>query len=441
MKQNKELTALAEKLVKFGKEKGAEEIQVRISDSSNFSVDIREGNIEKLMEAGSRELSLKVILDKRTATASSSDLNDETLSHLVVNAIERAKLTSQDEFAGLPEKTDLKNDAEALNLYDPAVLALSPEEKIKAVIEIEKMALADEKVKKSSGAGYSSGESEIIIANSNGFSDSYKKTSCGMGVYLQAGEGDHMFEDGWYSSSKSLKGLMPVEEIAKKAIHNVTRLIGAKKIKTQEVPVILDPIMSAKILRFLAQCVAGGAVYMDRTFLAGKLGEKIAVDNLNVIDDALMPNGMNSKPFDREGVPTNKKMIVENGALKNYLLDTYSSKKLGMKSTGNAGGATNMYIEAGTDSPEDIIQSVKNGLMLVKTLGQGTVATTGDISTGAYGIWIENGELTYPVSEITINGNLGDMLKNIEMIGSDLKFDRSIVGPTIKIGKMSLAGI
>ena len=436
----KNMNDLARKLVEYGTKKGADEIQVSIGQSSQFSVDIREGNIEKLLEAGSRSLSLKVILDKKVANASSSDFSEETLHKLVENAIARAKYTSSDEFAGLPEKSEIEADIKSLNLFDQAVVDLSPEAKIAAVKEIEKIALGNEKVNKSSGASYGTSINETFLANSNGFSGSYKSTSCSAGVYLQAGEEPNVIEDGWYSSARNLNALKSNEEIALKAVHNVTRLIGAEKIATQNVPVILEPNMTSRILGFLSQCLSGHAIYMGQSFLAGKINEIIAVDNLKIWDDGLLPNGLNSKPFDREGVPTSKKAIIENGMLKNYLLDTYSAKKLEMNSTGNAGGATNLYLEAGEYTPDEIIKSVKKGLLLVKTMGQGTVPTTGDISTGAFGIWIENGELTYPVAEITINGNLGDMLKDIQMVGNDLVFDRSVTGPTIKIGSMSLAG-
>jgi PmbA protein len=350
-------------------------------------------------------------------------------------------MSSPDEYSGLPDAEPIMSDIDSLKLYDQKIVNLKPEEKIQAVNEIEKIALSDPRIKKSSGASYGTNKSEFIIANSKGFSGIYNKTSCSAGVYLQAGTDDNMVEDGWYSSAKSLDMLKDNEYIAKRAVSNVTRLIGAKKVKTQNVPVVMVPEMTARILGFLSQCVSGGAIYMKQSFLAGKLGEKIAIDGLNVFDDGLMPDGVNSKPFDSEGVPTRRKPVIENGTLKNYLLDTYSAKKLNMKSTGNAGGVNNLYLEAGNYSPEEIIKSVKNGMLLVKTLGQGTVPVSGDLSTGAFGIWIENGELTYPVAEITINGNLADMLKNIEMIGSDLTFDRAITGPTIKIGSMSIAGI
>ena len=257
---------------------------------------------------------------------------------------------------------------------------------------------------------------------------------------MQAGDKDNKVEDGWWSNAIGFAQLDNAETIASKAIHRVTRLLNSRKIASQSVPIVMEPAMTARLLSFFASCLNGRMVYMNQSYLAGKLNEKIAQSDLRIIDDGIMPGKMASRPFDSEGVPTRKMPILEDGVLKNYLLDTYSANKLGLKSTGHAGGSTNFYLDAGKHSPEEIIKSVDKGLLLVKTIGQGTMPSTGSISTGAYGIWIEKGELAYPVHEITINGNLAEILKNIEMIGNDLVFDRSIVGPTIKVNGISISG-
>jgi PmbA protein len=199
--------------------------------------------------------------------------------------------------------------------------------------------------------------------------------------------------------------------------------------------------MTGRLLGFLSYCLYGQLIYMNQSFLTDKLNARIGPDFLNVIDDALMTEGLASLPFDSEGVPCRKKYLIESGIIKSYLLDTYSANKLKMKSTGNAGGATNLYIPAGESSPEEIIKSVDKGLLLTSTIGQGTNPVTGDISTGAFGIWIEKGELAYQVAEITISGNLGKMLNGIQMIGSDLKFISPIIGPTLKIDEMTISGV
>jgi PmbA protein len=440
MKTEDNLLGLAENLVGYGRKNGASQIQVSISKSKDFSVEIREGNIENLQDAGSTGLSLKVIVDKKVATASSSDLSKDTLTKLIDNAIERAKYSSQDEFSALAEKEELKVNISDLKLFDPKIQEISPEKQIKTAKELEAICKADKRIKLSLGSFFGTSIGDVIMANSNGFSGTYKYSNCSTGVSLQAGDGENLFDDGWYESSITADGLMNIEEIAKIALHRVTRLIGGKKISTQNVPIILEPSMTSMLLGFLSECVHGQSVYMNRSFLVGKAGEKIASDIVNIIDDGLMSGKPGTRPFDGEGVPTRKTPVIENGVLKNYLLDTYSARKLNMKSTGNGSGTTNFYLEAGKYSPEEIIKSVDKGLYLTQTIGQGTVATTGDISKGAYGLWIENGELTYPVAEITISGNLGKILKDIEMLGNDLNFRRSITGPTIKIKEMTISG-
>ena len=226
----------------------------------------------------------------------------------------------------------------------------------------------------------------------------------------------------------------------KKAIEQVTRLIGARKVNTQNVPVVFDPQMTAALLGFFRECITGSAIYMNASYLVGKLNTKIASDIVNIYDDPLIPGAIGSRPFDSEGVVSRKNTIIENGILKTYLTDTYSGKKLKMKSTSSASGTSNYYMAAGKTDPKDIIASVKNGLYLTGTIGQGTVPTTGDISKGAYGLWIENGKLSYPVAEITFSGNLITLLNNIEMVGNDLEFNSSTVGPTIKIKDITISG-
>ncbi|MFH1940696.1 MAG: TldD/PmbA family protein, partial [bacterium] len=409
-------------------------------EGSEFSVDIREGNTEKLVEAGSKGLSLKIILDKKVATTSSSDLSEETLHHLVDNAIERAKISNPDPFAGLPVKEEIITDVKKLQIFDPKIIELPPEKKIAAAKETEAICLSDKRIQKSYGANFGTYVGTTYLVNSNGFSGSYSQTSCSCGVYLQAGEGDNLFDEGKYDYSRNLDSLMEPEKIAKEAIHRVTRLIGARKVETQNVPVVLEPEMTASLLGFLSSCVNGNSVYLKQTFLADKLGEKIGTDLVTVIDDGLMPGVPGAKPFDREGVPVRKTPVIEKGLLKNFMMDTYAARKLKMKSTGNASGPNNLYFAAGKHTQEEIIRSVDKGLLLTGTIGFGLVPTTGDISRGAFGMWIENGKITYPVAEITIAGNLGEILHQIEMVGSDLEFKRAINAPTIKVREMTIGG-
>lgn len=434
------LLGLAEDLVAFGRKNGAGQVEVSVREGSEFTVEVREGEIEKLTEAGSKNLSLRVFVDGKVARASSSDLSQETLRRLMANAIQRAALSSADPLAGLPEKQPVTADAVALKIFDPAVVELPPEKKIEAAKKTEAICLADKRVRKSFGSSFGTTAASFSLANSSGFSGTYRRTICSCGVYLQAGEGTNLYDEGWSDDSPSFANLERPEEIAATAVHRVTRLIGGRKVPTQNVPVVFEPPMTGSLLGFFNTCVSGNNVYLRQSFLAGKLGERVGNGRVTIIDDGTMPGGIGTKPFDGEGVPTRKTVVVEKGVLKSYLMDTYASKKLGLQSTGNYSGANNLYLAAGTSTPEEIIRSIDKGLLLTGTIGFGLVPTTGDISRGAFGLWIEKGEIAYPVAEITISGNLGQLLNGVEMVGNDLRFKDAITGPTIKVAEMTVGG-
>lgn len=435
------LMGLAEKLVAYGRGKGATEVEVGIQETRQFSVNIREQNVERLTEAGNLDLGMRVFVEGKLATAGSQDMSEDTLRHLMDNAVARARLGGTDPFAGLPEREEVRVTAEDLKVFDPAILSLAPEAKIAAAKKAEAIGLADKRIKVSTGAIYQSVTGNFYLANSKGFSGSYRKTFLVCGVGFQAGEGDNLLQDGWYEVATSAAGLPGPEAIAKKAVERVTRLIGARKVESQNVPVVFEaPVTGSLLLGFLAQCISGPALDRRQTFLLDKLGQKIGSDLITMYDDGLLPGGRGTSPFDNEGVPARKTLVMENGVLKSYLLNTYYGRKLKMASTGNAGGTTNFHMAAGASKPEDIIKSVDKGLLLTGTIGFGLVPTTGDISTGAFGLWIEKGEPAFPVAEITISGNLADVLKGIDMVGDDLDPHDSVSGPTVKTAVMSIGG-
>lgn len=427
-------------LVKYGKSLGASDVQVSVGSGERFSVDVRDGKVENLVQAGSMGLSLKVVMDGKVATASSSDMRPETLKKLMDGAVERAKYAGKDDFAELPDPEGEIVNAEKLNLYDPEFDSYTAEQKIKLAKEVERLALAEGKIKKSGGAGASSSINETTLVTSRGFAGSYKSSYFSYGVSLQAGEGDNLYDDGRWTSARRMKDLESPEKIAKEAVERTARMIGARKIATQNVPVVFEPEMSAMLLGFLASCIYGSSVYMNRSFLAGKLGEKIAGENVTIIDDPLMPGALGSRPFDGEGIASRRNAIIERGVLKNYALNNYAAKKLSLKVNGMGSGTSNYYLESGKLSQAEIIKSVDKGLLLINTIGQGEVPTSGDISKGAYGMWIENGEIVYPVAEITFSGNLGKILNSIEMIGNDPDKTSSTYAPTIKVAELTLSG-
>ncbi|OVE78899.1 hypothetical protein BVY01_04245 [bacterium I07] len=435
-----DFNALSETIVQFAARNGADEVEVGLSEGSEFSVEVRNGEIEKLIEAGPRGVALKIIIDKRVANASTSDLCGETLSHLIKNTIRRARLSNPDPYSGLPDKEDILVQNEDLQIYDHCIPDLQAEDKIESAKKLESICLSDNRIQNSFGSSFSTSQGHLIIANSKGFLGSFRQTSVSSGVYLQVGSGSSLFEEGWYDGSRNLKDLMNPESIAEKAIHRATRLLNARKVPTQVVPVILEPPITGGFLGFLYGCINGGNVYLKQSFLAERLHEQIAHESVTITDTGLLPGAPGTRPFDGEGVPTRETVVVKKGVLTHFLTDTYSARKLGMKSTGNASGPNNFYLHPGNVDPEKIIRTVDRGLLLTGTIGQGLVPVTGDFSRGAFGLWIEKGEIAYPVAEITISGNMGDLLRNIELIGNDLEFKRSISGPTVKVSEMTVGG-
>ncbi len=435
---------LAERLVRCGRDCGADEIEIGIGEGDEFNVDVRRGRIENLVEAGSRSAGVRVIKDKKTAFASSSDMSEEALRRLVGGAVLRAALAQADEYAGLADLSPARIDPVSLDIFDPEIPALEARTKIDLALETERIALADKRITNSYGAGFSTSQVRSVLASSNGFSGVYEKTFASLSVGLQAGDTDDLVEDFWYSSQIHFRDLESPEQVARTAVARTVRQLRPRKIKTQRVPVIFEPLMTGSLLGFLFGCVSGTAVYQRATFLADKLGQAVGNGTITVVDDGLMPRRIGTGPFDAEGVPARRTVVIERGVLKNFLCNVYAARKLGLQTTGNADGGgvgpNNFYLEPGPHSPSDIIRGCDRGFLLIRTLGHGLNSVTGDISRGAFGLWIEKGEIVYPVSGITISGNLGELLQSVEMVGSDLEFRGSICGPTIKVAEMMIAG-
>ena len=440
------LRDLAEELAAYARSCGADEAEVSVVDGYEFNVDVRKGRIEALIEAGSRSAGLRVIKDKKTAYASSSDLDRATLRRLIRNAVRRAELGNPDEFAGLAPPAKERIEPAPLSLYDPAITALDSRTKIALARETERIALVDKRITNSYGATFATNEIRSVLALTNGFVGEYEQTYCGLGVGLQAGDTDHRVEDSWSSSKRHFKDLESPEEVARKAVERTVRQLDPRKIKTQNVPVIFEPTQTAWLLGFLFGCITGTAVYQKTTFLEGRLGQRIGNERVTVVDDALIPGALGSHPFDSDGLPCRRTVVIDKGVLQSYLCNYYAARKLGLESTGSADGSgvgpANFYLQPGpgAPTPEDMVAGTKTGLLLIRTLGHGLNSVTGDISRGAFGLWIEDGRIAYPVTEITIAGNLGRILETIEAVGRDLEFLGPITGPTVKVAEMTVAG-
>jgi PmbA protein len=438
------LLGLAERFVEIGKASGADEVEITLVDGREFSVDVRLGEVENLVEAGSLSLSIRIIKDQKTAYATSSDLAGETVRRLIRNAVVRAGLASRDEHSGLPPLASERVDILSLDLFDPEIPRLDPSRKIRIALETERIALEDKRITNSHGASFLSNEVTTVLANSRGFLDSYDQTFCSLSVGLQAGGTNDRVEDHWASVVRFFRDLETPLSVARKAVQRTVRQLRPRKVKTQAVPVIFEPEMTDWLMGFLFSCVSGAAVYRKASFLADRLETRIGNRNITVIDDGLLPRRLGSRPFDSEGTPCRKTTVVENGVLRRFLCGSYAGRKLKLPSSGNADGTgvspNNFFLLPGAATAQEIISSVEKGLLLTRTIGHGLNPVTGDLSRGAFGLWVEKGEIAYPVSEVTIAGNLEQILNRIEIVGNDLDFRAPVCGPTIRVGELIVAG-
>ena len=446
-----DLKELAHGVVRSAVSGGASAAEAVVHDGTEFSTVVRMGEVETLKEAGSHAMGLRVFFGKRAASTHTSDFSADGLHQLVEGALALARLTSEDPHAGLPEPELLGAVSGDLQLYFDDVYSLPTEERIAQARRAEAAALnADPRIRNSEGGSFDAAHTHHVMVNSLGFAGEYKTSYCSLAAVPIAQMDEFpMQRDYWFSVARSLRRLESPEDVGRIAGERALRRLGARKVKTARVPVIFDPMVSRSLLDTVAQAVNGDAIYRGASFLAGKLGEKIAGENITVIDDGIMPGGFGTSPFDDEGVPTQRTVVIERGVLKSYLLNTYTARKLGLKTTGNAArglagnpgiSSGNFFLQPGTRPPHHIIADVRQGLYVTEFLGFGVNLVTGDYSRGASGVWIENGEPAYPVEEITVAGNLRDMLKNISEIGSDLEFRGSTAAPTLRIDGMTVAG-
>jgi PmbA protein len=435
---------VAERAVKRGA--GAAEVIVR--QRTELSVGVRLGEVETLRESTDRGLGVRVLIDGKQASVSGSDFSRDAVVSLIDEAVELAHLTSADDTAGLPDPQELAKSIPDLDLYDEAIEELSPEEQIEMSLRAERAAQEySDQIINFDGGGFDSSYGAVILANSLGFAGEFRTTSCSLASVPVAAEGGKMQRDYWYDVRRKLSALDSPEEIGLTAAKRTLRKLGARAVPTQSVPVVLEPTTARDLLGDIVSAASGESIFRKASFLVGQLGEQIANERLTVVDDGLIPGGLGSRPFDGEGLPTRRTIVIRKGVLESYLLNTYTARKLGLRSTGNAGRgltgapgveAGNLYIEPGLSPPDEIIKSVSKGLLITEFLGFGVNIVTGDYSRSASGIWIENGELTFPVQGVTIAGNLKEMLNSIEMIGNDLDFRGSVVSPTLLIGRMTI---
>jgi PmbA protein len=449
-----QLEQIAKELVEAAVRTGATGAEVLAREGDEFSVVVRFGRIERLKEAASKSLSLRVFLGQRNASAFTSDFASESLAKLLQRALEMGRATSEDPATGLPEPELLGKYEGDLALYSDDVRQMTTEQRIDMARRAEAAALeADPRITNSEGASFEAGTAFKVYVNSLGFSGAYASSYCAVAVtpvaQTNGGSEGRLERDYWYSVSRRAATLDSPESVGRKAAERVLRRLGARKVSTRRVPVVFDPETAASLLGHVFDAVRGDAIYRNASFLAGKLGEKVAGGNVTVVDDGLRREGLGSRPFDDEGIPSCVTPVIAKGVLQNYLLNCYTARKLSLRTTGNAVrglagtpgvGPKNFYLEPGPHSPEEIIRSVQEGLYVTELIGFGVNTVTGDYSRGAAGIWIENGELSYPVSEITVAGNLSELFHHIAMVGSDLEFRGAIAAPTLLVEGLTIGG-
>ncbi len=446
-------SAVVESALETVRRSGADAADVVLVRGRSLEARVRHETVDFVKQAQEQVLGIRVLMQgdggKRSAVTSTSDLAPQAVEQMARETAALARATEPDPAAGLPDggfATDLPD----LSLFAPEDKTASADARIDDARTAEQAARAfDPQITNSEGSQVGSDFSTIIYGNSLGFIGQYESASHSLFCEPIAGTGTGMQRDYWMTAARKLAALESPRSVGRHAAQRALRRLDARRVATAEVPVIFESLQAAGLIRQLASLVSGYAVYREASFLSRQLGEIIAAPSVTIIDDGRLAGGLGSKPFDGEGLPTRRNTIVENGKLETWLLDSYSGRKLGLPSTGSASrgagsppgvGTTNLWLEPGSESLDEIIARTDRGLLVTELLGMGFNPVTGDYSRGAAGLWIENGEIAYPVEEITIAGHFGTMLEQIDAIGKDLLWLGSVAAPPLRIASMTVAG-
>jgi PmbA protein len=438
---------LTEQLVKTCLARGADAAEVYLQAGRNLRIEVRNGALETVEEAASQGAGVRVFVKGRMAFCSSNDLRPASLEAAAARAVEFARSTTADPNNVLPDDA---GTSAVEGLYDPAIAAAPMDLKIGMALAVEKLAMKDPRITKSAGAGYGEREAEIFLANSSGLAKSYRASACSLGVSVVAEKGDQRSSGGEYCSRRFFADLMAPEAIAGRAAKATLELLDPRPIKTQRAAVIFDPEVAGSILGGILQAVNGERVLQGASFLVSRLNQPIASALVTLVDDGLRAKGLESAPFDGEGVPTQRRVIVENGVLRGFMYNTAVAKRAGVKSTGNASrggfaslpdiGPHNVVMAAGSTPPAEIVKATKVGLWLKGVTGYGINAVNGNFSGGAEGLWIENGEVVFPVKGVTIAGTAAEILEGIDLVGSELDANRAVAAPMFRVRELQIGG-
>lgn len=443
---------LVQRTVDAARRAGAEQAEAYLEAGRTFEITVRKGEIEVLKQARPRGLGLRVINDQRLGFSFTNDVSEQSVEEIAEHTVALARLATRDECLGLPASGErgAGGNGNTLDLIDAELAGMTPDRKIELAREMEKAALGfDSRVKLVEGSTVADSDEWVVLANSNGFAGTYRSTSSTLSCSVVAEQDGQKQVNSWYSNKRHFGDHEPAAEIGRRGAERAVRMLKARKIASGKYPVVFDPLTASSIVSALSGALNGEAVHRHMSFLGDKLNKTIAPEWLTIVDDGTMPRGNGSRPFDAEGVPSEKTTVVANGILKSFLYDSYTSRKVGGRSTGNAHrhyattphiSPTNLYIKRGTHDPGEIIRSVRQGLYVTGMIGFGVDTVSGQFSRGASGIWIQNGEPAYPVQEVTIASTLQEMLACLDMIGNDLLFLESISSPTLRISEMTISG-
>lgn len=442
-----QLKEIAQDVLRFAKDKGASDAAVEISEGQGLSVTVRKGQIETIEQNKDKGIGVTVYLGRdraiRRGNASTSDFSAQSLRDTVEAAYNIARFTAEDDCAGLPEAELLEQQPRDLQLFHP--WALTAEQAVTLAQRAEAAAFAvDKRITNSEGANAYAQQSHFVMANTRGFMGGYPYSRHSLSVSPIAGKGNNMQRDDWYSSDRNPNKLAQPEAIGRYAAERALSRLSARKLDTRKCPVLFEAPLAAGLLGSFVQAVSGGALYRKSTFLTDSLGTAVFSPDIQILEDPHVPGAVGSSPFDEEGVRTQRREVVRDGIVQGYFLSTYSARKLGMQTTGNAGGSHNLQIVSSTTRAGDdfiaMLRKLDTGLLVTELMGHGVNYVTGDYSRGASGYWVERGVIQYPVEEITIAGNMRDMFKDIAAIGADVLVRGTKKTGSILISSMTIAG-
>ncbi len=433
------LQQLAEDVLKDAREKGASACDVDVSEGFGQTVGVRCGEVETIEFNRDKGIGITVYVGQRKGYASTSDFSSQALKETVSAALNIARFTAEDDCAGLADAALMARDTPDLDLFHP--WRLSVEEAIALAQRCEQAAFdQSSQVTNSDGASVSTQQAHFVSANSHGFMGGYPTSRHYISCAVIAGEQDGMQRDDWYTTRRCADELESPETVGRIAAERAVARLGGRQVKTGEYPVLFEAPLATGLLGSLVHATSGGALYRKSSFLVGQLGKKIMPDFIRIAERPLIPRGLGSAAFDSDGVATRDRDIVVDGILQGYFLSAYTARKLGMQTTANAGGSHNLIIEPGELDFAGLLARMGRGLLVTELLGHGINYVTGDYSRGAAGYWVENGQIAYPVEEITIAGNLRDMLGNIVAVGNDVLVRGSKQTGSILLDRMTVAG-